>query len=87
MLYLIEFSKPLGNARHKANYYLGYCEDGRLDERLAEHRSGQGAKITAAAVAIGATLSVVWTGEGDRNDERRLKKRRHHRRLVMGREQ
>jgi len=82
MLYLIQFSKPLGNARKQARYYLGYCEDGRLDERLAEHRSGQGAKITAAAVRIGAELNVVWTGVGDRNDERKLKNRRHHHRLL-----
>lgn len=38
MLYLLRFSKPLGNERKRAQHYLGSCEDGRLDERLAEHR-------------------------------------------------
>ena len=82
MLYLIEFSKPLGNERKKAQRYLGYCDDHRLDERLAEHRQGKGAKITAAAVAIGAELRVVWTGPGDRKDERRIKRWGHHERLL-----
>lgn len=84
MLYLIEFSKPLGNERHQARHYLGSCEDGRLDERLAEHRAGQGARITAAAVAIGAELRVVWTGQGGRKEERNLKRQRHHHRLIDG---
>lgn len=50
MLYLIRFSQALGNEKHSVWYYLGYCEDGRLDERLAEHRAGKAAKITAAVV-------------------------------------
>lgn len=82
MLYLLEFSKPQGSRRHYASHYLGTCEDGRLEERLAEHRAGHGARITAAAVAIGAELRVVWTGEGGRNEERLLKRQHNHKRLT-----
>lgn len=82
MLYLLKFSKPLGTDRHRAQHYLGFCEDGRLDERLAEHRAGQGARITAAAVRNGYDLQVVWTGRGNRKDERKLKRQHNHKRLI-----
>lgn len=82
MLYLLRISPPMQRRTAPTEFYLGYCEDGRLSERLEEHRSGRGAKLTAAAVATGRTLEVVWTGEGTRKDERRLKNRRHHRRLI-----
>ena len=85
MLYFIQFDQPLGNPskRHgTAQYYLGYCEDGRLDDRLAEHRAGRGAAITAAAVRNGIKFRVVLTLPGDRNEERRLKNQKNHRRII-----
>ena len=82
MLYLLRNTPPMVRKSANTEFYLGYCEDGRLQERLEEHRSGRGAKLTAAAVATGRALEVVWTGEGTRKDERRLKNRRHHKRLL-----
>ena len=82
MLYLLRFTKPIGSPKHQAQFYLGYCEDGRVNEQIAEHAEGRGARITAAAIQQGAELNLVWTGEGGRADERRLKKRRHHHRLI-----
>lgn len=82
MIYILEFSAPLGNERHRARFYLGYCEADRLAERLAEHRAGVGAAITRAAVARGFSLDLVATLPGDRAVERRLKRRKSHRRIV-----
>ena len=82
MIYILKFSKPLGNAQHTAQYYLGYCDDGRLDSRLSEHRRGLGAAITREAVARGYTLDLVLTLPGDRNTEKRLKRRKNHRLII-----
>lgn len=82
MLYILGFSHPLGNERHRAQYYLGFCEDYRLEERLEEHRAGRGAKITAAAVERGFRLELIAILPGTRADERRLKARKSHRRII-----
>lgn len=82
MIYILEFSAPLGNARHMANYYIGYCEDDRLQDRLKEHRDGRAAAITRACVERGIELVVVATLPGDRSDERRLKRRKNTPRIV-----
>jgi predicted GIY-YIG superfamily endonuclease len=81
-VYILEFSAALGSARHRAKTYIGYCEPGRLHARLAEHRAGQGAKITAAAVERGYTLNLVAVIEGDRKLERRLKNFKNARRAI-----
>lgn len=79
MIYILEFSRPLGdwsNPRGQARYYTGWCEDHRLNERLQEHQTGAGAAITRAAVRAGVTLTLVATIPGaTRADERRLKTR------------
>jgi predicted GIY-YIG superfamily endonuclease len=82
VIYILQFDRPLGNTQHRARYYLGYCEPGRLDQRLAEHRAGIGAAITRAAVERGYSLEVVASFPGDRTLERRLKRRKSHRRIV-----
>lgn len=85
MIYILEFSEPLGNPnnpRGQARYYVGYCEDGRFDERLQEHRHGAGAAITRAAVRRGIQLSVVAKMDGDRKEERRIKRWKNTRRYV-----
>lgn len=83
-LYLIRITPPLGNEKKQASLYLGYCKDGRLDERFAEHQDGKGAKMTKYAVENGHALEIVWTGKGSRKTERKLKKRRNHKRLLEG---
>ena len=83
MVYMLKFSHPLGTDRHRAQHCLGYCEDGRLHLRLYEHRIGQGAAITRAAIQRAHTLEVVatWPG-GDRPPEHKLKSRKCHRGLI-----
>lgn len=78
MIYILEFSEPL----HHARYYLGYCDDGRLQQRLAEHLSGQAAAITRAAVRAGIQLEVVVAIPGDRTLERKLKRQKNTPRIV-----
>ncbi len=82
MIYILEFSQPLGNDRHSAQYYLGYCEDDRFQMRLKEHHMGAGAAITRAAVQRGLGLRVVATFPGDRELERKLKRQKNTPRLV-----
>lgn len=84
MVYLIHFAGGhLGTSgRNAAQHYVGWCADGTLDQRLAEHRSGAGAKITAAAVQRGLALEVVTTLPGDRTRERRLKQSGHFERYC-----
>lgn len=66
MIYILEFSRPM----HHARFYVGFCEDDRLTERLKDHNSGRGAAITRAARQQGIELILVATLEGDRRKER-----------------
>jgi hypothetical protein len=73
-VYLLHFAAPLGNPanpRAQAAHYLGWALN--LERRLAQHRTGQGAHITRAAVARGIGFEVVATWPGDWQLERRLK--------------
>lgn len=81
MLYMLEFSGKLGGEKHSAQYYLGFVESD-VEARLAEHRAGRGAAITRAAVERGYELRLVGVIEGTRADERRLKNRKNHKRLL-----
>lgn len=78
MIYVIHFDQPLAHANH----YIGYCEDGRLDERIARHRAGNGAKILAALNRLDITYRIVHTLPGTRDDERRIKNRKNAKRLC-----
>jgi predicted GIY-YIG superfamily endonuclease len=79
-VYMLGFvGGALGSERHSACTYLGYCDDGRLDERIAEHRAGRGAAITRAAVQKGFTLELVASMSGDRKLERWLKNKKNSR--------
>jgi putative endonuclease len=81
MIYLLRFTEPLGTPRHTARFYLGYTSR-KLDNRLAEHRSGEGAAITRAAIERVPVhvepFTVVWAVRGDRWAERILKNRKRH---------
>lgn len=85
-VYILEFSAALGNPNKThgtAKYYLGYCADNRVEERLAEHRAGRGAFITAAAVEKGLELKLVMLIPGAaRTEERRLKNMKSHKRVL-----
>ena len=82
-VYLLHFSGRLGNPANPyamAQHYIGTARD--LSERLAEHRAGMGAKITAAAIQRGIDFDVVRTWPGGRDVERRLKNRKEGPRLC-----
>lgn len=44
-VYLFHFHQPIGSERHQATHYVGWAEN--LERRIAEHFSGQGARIMA----------------------------------------
>jgi predicted GIY-YIG superfamily endonuclease len=74
MIYLIHFSAALGRSRH----YVGYCREGRLDDRIREHRTGRGAALIREVNAAGIAWEVVRTWEeGDRATERHIKKHKN----------
>lgn len=84
MVYLLHLTvglrRPNGTV---ATHYLGYCREDRLDERLAEHRSGRSrVAFLRAALARGAELLLVATWpQGGPALERYLKGRKqlsHH---------
>lgn len=85
MIYVLGFTKKIGNtskAHGTAQTYCGYCEDGRLNERLAEHRAGRGAAITRAVIEQGGDFNVLLTLPGDRKTERAIKNRKNIKRLL-----
>jgi predicted GIY-YIG superfamily endonuclease len=84
MLYMLQFEQALGQGKHgRAQYYLGFCEDWRLNERIAEHRAGHGAAITRACVERGIEIKLVAVYPcGSRGDERRFKNWKNHRRVI-----
>lgn len=83
MIYILQFEKPLGSAKHAARYYIGFCEsDECFNRRIKAHRKGKGAAITRAAVARGINFKVVATMEGDRTLERRLKDMKNTAQIV-----
>ena len=83
VVYLLHFSQPLGNPANRyalATHYMGTAKD--LGARIAEHRAGQGARITAAAVERSIDFAVVRTWSGGRQLERKLKRRKEDPRLC-----
>ena len=76
-VYLLHFDGKLGNPANPyamAQHYIGTAYD--VGARLADHRAGAGAKITAAATQRGIGFDVVRTWPGGRDVERRLKRRK-----------
>lgn len=67
-VYLLHFDTPFGHAKH----YTGWTAD--LAQRLAQHASGRGARLTEVVkdAGIGWTLARTWPGV-TRTFERRLK--------------
>jgi hypothetical protein len=72
MIYLIHFDRPFKHAKH----YLGFCEEGGLEQRIDKHRRGAGAKLLRAVAQAGIGFRVVRTwAQGTRDEERKLKNR------------
>lgn len=80
VVYLLHFDKPLGNAKHQAQHYIGFAKD--LPKRLEAHHAGKGAAITKALIERGGTFECVRVWEGNRTLERQLKARHNHRFLC-----
>lgn len=70
MLYIIHFDRPISD-RHTCQHYCGFAEN--VEARLADHKAGKGARLTQVANEKGIGYNVVWTAEGDRKDERKMK--------------
>jgi len=84
-VYVIEFGESIGNKsnrRGQAKFYVGYCENGREEKRLAEHRKGNGASITRAVAQKGIEMNIVLTIDGDRKVERWFKNKKDTPRIV-----
>jgi putative endonuclease len=81
VIYIIELTRPLGNERHQARYYMGWCRWNEY-ERLNAHRKGNGSAMLRAAVERGIPFDIVATRPGTRGDERRYKNQKNHKRLV-----
>ena len=62
---------------------MGYCKNGNLEQRIERHKSGDGSKLMRAVIKAGINFNVVrkWKN-GDRNLERKYKKRREHKQLC-----
>lgn len=85
-VYILEFSQPIGNLQNplgQARYYVGWCKAGEEDRRLKEHRTGQGASITAAVASRGIAINLVYTMPGTRHDERKIKNQGNTPKLVQ----
>jgi predicted GIY-YIG superfamily endonuclease len=74
-VYLLHFRQPIAPGKHTCQHYMGSAQD--LMQRLAEHRTGQGARLCQVAIQRGIDweLARVWeapAAEG-RKLERKLK--------------
>jgi len=67
VVYLLHFDQPYKHARH----YTGWSED--LLDRLAQHATGQGARLMAVIRQAGIGFILVRTCEGTRRTERAIK--------------
>ena len=77
-LYLLHFDPAYHHARH----YLGYTSGNDVSQRVHAHLVGRGSPLVAAAIAAGCTIHLAWTGEGSRDLERLLKRRKNGTRLC-----
>lgn len=79
-VYLLHFQRPYRHAQH----YIGFVESlDALDDRIARHRAGRGARLVEVIVAAGIEFEVARTWpHGDRTLERRLKNRKSARKIC-----
>lgn len=73
VVYMLHFEPGIPVAGNRfARHYIGWTTD--VERRFAQHVSGQGSPLVAAAVARGAQVELARTWVGvDRFFERRLK--------------
>src|SRR3972149_3553566 len=78
-VYLIYLDKPI----HQAKHYLGYSALESVEDRLARHKAGNGARLLQYANSIGVDYKIVriWDCKDAitaRNLERKLKNMTKH---------
>ena len=79
LVYIIHFEKKLKHAGH----YIGFCEAGNLEKRMATHRAGNGSKLMAAVTEAGINWEVAHVFEGkSRHFERYLKNQKNSKRFC-----
>lgn len=78
-VYLLHFERKLAD---HAGHYIGYCDDGHLEQRIKQHRSGNGARIMEVCAERGIGFRVVRAWMGSRGLERRLKRQKNAWRLC-----
>ena len=83
IVYVLKLDAPLGNSRHRAQFYVGWAVN--LDRRLKHHRNGTGAAFTAAAAERGIGMQVVWSAPGTRALEREIKRWKNTRAWLKAR--
>lgn len=71
MVYILHFHRKFKHAQH----YVGYCQEGRLEERLSEHRAAKYndsfmGKVNAAGIGWSLARAIPNANE---NVERRIK--------------
>lgn len=74
LIYILHIDPPLKHARH----YVGFTEDEDVTRRVNQHLNQTGrrpSKLVRAALEAGCTVTLAGTLEGDREFERRLKRR------------
>ena len=75
---------PRGTSRRgtplTCGHYLGSTDD--LDQRLEQHRSGNGARLMQVCAERGIGFVLARTWEGGRREERRMKARKEMPRLC-----
>lgn len=81
-VYLIHFERPYTspNGRKTIQHYLGSTDN--LPQRIAAHKSGQGARVMEVITAAGIAWHVDRIWEGGRVLERKLKRHHHAPRLC-----
>jgi predicted GIY-YIG superfamily endonuclease len=67
VIYLLHFDRAFGHARH----YMGSAQN--LEQRLAEHRNGKGARLMFSVAHAGISWRLARTWTGGRRRERQLK--------------
>ncbi len=78
MVYLLHFNQPYRHARH----YIGFTEEENLEERLAWHKKGNGARLLHVIKEAGISFQLARTWDGERDLEHRLKKRKNSKSLC-----
>jgi predicted GIY-YIG superfamily endonuclease len=85
-VYCLMFERPIGdigNPHGSAQTYIGYCADGRVSDRLSEHRSGRGATLTRYAHEMGIEYRTVFViAGGTRAMERKMKQYKNTKKLI-----